>query len=62
VPQRSRGFLITLNSRCSGSFHPRPALAGQARDQEKWMPVFRPIARQAWDFDHVIRSDRYDLT
>jgi hypothetical protein len=25
----------------------------QARDQEKWIPVFRPIARQYVIFDHV---------
>jgi hypothetical protein len=25
-----------------------------ARVQEKWMPVFRPHARQTYGFDHVL--------
>jgi hypothetical protein len=28
-----------------------------ARDQEKWIPVFRPIARPFWDLIAFIRSD-----
>ena len=26
---------------------------GGARDQEKWLPVFRPIHAPTWEFDHV---------
>jgi hypothetical protein len=34
---------------------------GEARDQEKWMPVFRPITRQLRISITFITSDRSDL-
>ena len=33
-----------------------PRLAWEARDQEKWIPVFRPIARQILVYDHACQA------